>query len=122
MMSELTAAPGMGTLALRFAILTAARSGEVRGARWNEIDIVAKAWTLPASRMKAGRAHRVPLSAEAVNVLLQARPFRQSVDGNALVFPASSGRSLSNMTLAAAIKRLNAGEQPTWVDVALAIA
>lgn len=116
MMSALTAAPGMGALALRFAILTAARSGEVRGARWGEIDLEAAAWTVPGSRMKAGRDHRVPLSAEAVNVLVQSRPFRQSVDSSALVFPSSSGRSLSDMTLAAAIKRLNAGEQPVWAD------
>ena len=117
MMSALAAAPGMGALALRFAILTAARSGEVRGARWSEIDLVAKAWTVPASRMKGGRVHRAPLSAEALNVLTLARPFRQSADSSALVFPGSSpGKPLSDMTLAAAIRRLNTGKSPTWVD------
>ena len=117
LMSALKAAPGTGSLALRFAILTAARSGEVRGARWSEIDLVAKAWTVPASRMKGGRVHRVPLSAEALNLLALARPFRQSADSSALVFPGSSlGRRLSDMTLAAVIKRLNKGEQPIWVD------
>jgi integrase len=117
MMSALTAAPGMGSLALRFAILTAARSGEVRGARWSEIDLDAKAWTVPASRMKGGRVHRVPLSAEALNVLTLARPFRQSADSSALVFPGSKlGKRLSDMTLGAVIKRLNKGEQPIWID------
>jgi integrase len=117
MMSALTAAPGMGSLALRFAILTAARSEEVRGARWSEIDLVAKAWTVPASRMKRGRVHRVPLSAEALNVLTLARQFRQSADSSALVFPGSKpGKKLSDMTLGAVIKRLNKGEQPIWVD------
>ncbi len=119
MMTALAAAPGMGALALRFAILTAARSGEVRGARWSEIDLEAAAWTVPGSRMKGGRVHRVPLSAEALNVLAQAIPFRQSADSSALVFPSSSpGKRLSDMTLAAVVKRLNAGEQPVWVDAA----
>ncbi|WP_372707613.1 tyrosine-type recombinase/integrase [Brevundimonas sp.] len=119
MMSALAAAPGMGALALRLAILTAARSGEVRGARWSEIDLDAKAWTVPGSRMKVGREHRVPLSAEALNVLALARPFRQSVDSSALIFPGSSlGKPLSDMTLSAAVRRLNAKEEPCWVDVA----
>ena len=52
----------MGALALEFLILTATRSGEVRGARWSEIDLTTGIWTIPAGRMKAGREHRVPLS------------------------------------------------------------
>ena len=117
MMVALKQVPGMGALALRFAILTAARSGEVRGARWGEIDFDGGVWTVPASRMKAGRQHRVPLSSEALNVLAQARPYRQSDEKNALVFPGiKEGKRLSDMTLGAVIKRLNSRGTPTWVD------
>ena len=63
---KLRAAEGMGARALEFAMLAAARSGEVRGARWAEIDHDAKLWTIPAARMKAGREHRVPLSDAAL--------------------------------------------------------
>ena len=59
----------VAALALEFAILTATRSGEVRGARWSEIDLEARVWTIPARRMKAGREHRVPLSDRAVEIL-----------------------------------------------------
>jgi integrase len=55
--------------ALEFLILTAARSGEVLGAAWDEIDFAAKTWTIPAERMKAGKAHKVPLSDRAVEIL-----------------------------------------------------
>jgi integrase len=68
--------------ALRFAILTCARSGEVRGARWCEIDLAAKVWALPKERMKARRAHRVPLSAEAIAILERVK----GLDAD-LVFP-----------------------------------
>src|SRR5271166_1473974 len=60
-MNELRARPGVGAHALEFAILTASRTGEVTGARWSEIDLEARPWTIPAERMKAGREHRVPL-------------------------------------------------------------
>ena len=62
---------GMAARALEFAILTAARTGEVLGARWGEIDLTAKVWTVPADRMKAGREHRVPLCDAALAVLEQ---------------------------------------------------
>jgi integrase len=68
-MQELAKRGTMAALALEFAILTAARSGEVRLAKWSEIDLDAKLWTVPAARMKAGKSHRVPLSAAAVAVL-----------------------------------------------------
>jgi integrase len=116
-MSALEGVDGLGALALRFAILTAARSGEVRGATWAEIDMDAAVWTIPAARMKARRAHRVPLNTEALNVLALARPCRATDHG--LVFPSSKiGRPLSDMTLAAVIKRLNKNKEgrPTWVD------
>lgn len=101
-MVRLRKADGMGARALEFAILTAARSGEVRGATWAEIDDVAKVWTVPASRMKAGKEHRVPLSAEAL-ALLKALPRMAATD---LVFPASRGGMLSDMTLAAVLRRM----------------
>ncbi len=70
-------------LAFEFLVLTAARSGEVRGARWTEIDRHCAVWTVPADRMKAGREHRVPLSDRALAVLDQAREF---ADDTGLVF------------------------------------
>ena len=77
---------GSGT-ALRFAILTAARSGEVRGARWREIDLVSATWIIPADRMKGGREHRVPLSEPALEILHEMSEARLSDDPDALVFP-----------------------------------
>jgi integrase len=68
-MAQLAGREGMGARALEFLILTAARSGEASGAKWSEIDLEAKAWTVPASRMKGGREHRVPLSDRAVAIL-----------------------------------------------------
>ena len=77
-------------LALEFLVLTAVRSGEARGARWDEMDAKAAVWTIPATRMKAGREHRVPLSDRALAVLDEARGIR---DGE-LVFPSPRGRPL----------------------------
>jgi integrase len=68
-MSELHQQPGMAACALEFAILTAARTGEVIGSTWPEIDAAARLWTIPANRMKAGREHRVPLSEPALMIL-----------------------------------------------------
>ena len=87
----------MSRLALQFVILTAARSGEVRGAAWSEIDLDARTWTLPANRMKAGKPHVVPLNDAAVAVLKRALAARREED--TLVFPAVGGRPLSDMTL-----------------------
>ena len=83
---------------LRFIVLTAVRSGEARGATWAEIDVGARTWTIPASRMKAKVGHRVPLSAAALAVLGQAREID---DGSGLVFasPRKPGRTLSDGTL-----------------------
>jgi integrase len=105
-MQQLRAREGMGSKALQFAILTAARSGEVRGALWSEIDLEAATWTIPKSRMKAGRDHRIPLSAEAVT-LLQALPRFEVEEGKPdLVFPGTGGKPLSDMTLTAALRRM----------------
>ena len=101
-MVRLRAADGMGARALEFAILTAARSGEVRGATWAEIDLEAKVWTVPADRMKAGKEHRVPLSDAALSVL-KALP---RVAGSEFVFPAQRGGMLSDMTLTAVMRRM----------------
>jgi integrase len=99
---QLRAAAGMGARALEFAILTAGRSGEVRGATWTEIDLEAGTWSLSAARMKSDRAHRVPLSARAVE-LLQALPRFEGVD---LVFPGTKSKPLSDMTLTATLRRM----------------
>ena len=90
-------------LALEFLVLTAARSGEVRGARWEEIDIEAATWTVPAERTKSGRAHRVPLSGRALAVLRIAEGFG---DGSGLVFPSATGGVIASTTLAKAIRDL----------------
>lgn len=88
----------VGRLALEFVILNASRSGEVRGACWNEIDLKKKLWTIPAERMKAGAAHVVPLSEAALDVLKRAKAFRSPVSD--LIFPGQNPRrQLSDMTL-----------------------
>ncbi len=88
----------VGRLALEFVILNASRSGEVRGACWNEIDLKKKLWTIPAERMKAGTAHVVPLSEAAMDVLKRAKAFRSPVSN--LIFPGQNPRrQLSDMTL-----------------------
>lgn len=101
-MERLHAAEGMGARALEFAILTAARSGEVRGTTWAEIDLAAKVWTIPAARMKAGKEHRVPLSDVAVELLGKVPAGKP----DAFVFPAARGGQLSDMTLAAVLRRM----------------
>jgi len=88
----------IGRLALEALILTAARSGEIRLARWSEVDLDAALWTIPAVRMKAGKTHVVPLSKAAVAVFRKAESFR--TEGSDLVFPgAKRGKPLSDMTL-----------------------
>ena len=91
-------------LAFEFLVLTAARSGEVRGARWDEIDLDAATWTVPAERMKGGRPHRVPLSARALAVLAESA---EIADGAGLVFPGSRrGKPLSENTMGKVIRDL----------------
>ena len=88
-------------LAFEFLVLTAARSGEVRLATWDEIDLTAAEWTVPAERMKANREHRVPLCDRAVEILDDARSVG---DGSRLVFPSPRGKALSDMTLSKLVK------------------
>ncbi len=102
---------GMSARALEFAILTAARTGEALGARWGEIDLAAKLWTVPAERMKAGREHRVPLSEAALAVLDKVRPLALTRDGEpdpaAPVFPGPRrALPLSNMVLLMLLRRM----------------
>ncbi|WP_290689364.1 MULTISPECIES: tyrosine-type recombinase/integrase [unclassified Haematobacter] len=107
--AAIRARDGFGSRALEFTALTAARSREVRGARWDEIDIVAGIWTIPAARMKMDREHRVPLSPAAMT-MLEALP---RLEDNPLVFPAPRGGEMSDMTLSAAMKRLHAADLAT---------
>ena len=102
---------GMAARALEFTALTAARTGEVLGARWGEIDRVAKIWTIPATRMKAGREHRVPLSEVALAVLDDVRPLAllrdAKPDPGAPVFPGPRrALPMSNMTMLMLLRRM----------------
>ena len=96
-------------LAFEFLVLTAARSGEVRGARWDEIDRGAAVWTVPAARMKAGREHRVPLSDRALAVLDQARGL---ADGAGLAFPSETGRVPSQSGMSKLLRQLDIAAVP----------
>ena len=96
-------------LAFEFLVFTAARSGEVRGARWDEIDFDARTWTVSASRMKANREHRVPLSESAVEVLNEARALG---DGHEFVFASRRGRALSETALPRLMTRLGIDAVP----------
>ena len=99
-------------LCLRFLVLTAARSGEARGAMWDEIDLDARTWTIPASRMKAGREHRVPLSDAALSILREANSLR---DDSGLIFPSTlkPGRQLSDMTLTKLLRSIGLADRAT---------
>ena len=90
-------------LAFEFLVLTACRSGEVRGARWEEMDLEAREWRIPPERMKTNREHRVPLSTGALAVLREARSL---VDGSDLVFPSVRGRPLSDATISKMVREL----------------
>ena len=102
---------GMGSLALEFLIYTAARSGEVRGAAWSEIDLGAKVWSIPGARMKAGNEHRVPLTDRCLAILAEVRPLNQDGAGDRLVFPGARwGMQLSDMSLSAVLRRMALGQ------------
>jgi integrase len=103
--------PGMAASALEFAILTAARTSEVLGATWSEIDLDARVWTIPAARMKAGREHRVPLSAPALDVLKRVWPLAVMTDGKpdpaAPAFPSPRrALAMSNMAMLLLLRRM----------------
>ncbi|MBK7646540.1 MAG: tyrosine-type recombinase/integrase [Betaproteobacteria bacterium] len=108
-MVALRAREGSAAKAVEFAVLTACRSGEVRGAQWSEFDLAERIWTIPAARMKARREHQVPLSDAALK-LLELIPKE-----NDLVFAGRKKQVLSDMSLTAVIRRMNGEVKPIWV-------
>ena len=108
-MTLLDGMEGGAARALQLLILTATRSGEVRGARWSEFDLEEKIWTIPAERMKAGVEHRVPLSDQVLNIL-QRVPRLESVD---MLFPDRSGRKpISDLALSKILRKQQLGYVP----------
>jgi integrase len=110
-LAALRSRQGMAARALEFTALTAARTGEVLGARWREIDMTAKVWTVPGERMKAGRDHRVPLSDPALDVLEKVLPLALMADAaanpGAPVFPGPRrALPMSNMTMLMLLRRM----------------
>lgn len=101
-MEDISNRTGVAARALAYTILTAARSGETRGATWGEIDLIAKVWTIPAERMKAGKEHRVPLTKEAIACL---GPKRGETD---LIFESEVkvGKPISDMSMTAVLRRM----------------
>ena len=99
-------------LCFRFLVLTAARSGEARGATWDEVDLESRVWRVPPERMKAGMEHRVPLSTQAIDVLHMAQPLR---DESGLVFPSPHKRKsqMSDMTLTKVLRSVGLAERAT---------
>jgi integrase len=128
---ELSKREGMAARALEFLTMCTARSGEVRGMTWGEVDLggglgsTRATWTIPADRMKAEREHRVPLTPEALTLL---QSISRAGDGedwqkpgdNALVFPAPRGGTMSDMTISAVMRRMNEAEVKAggagWLD------
>jgi integrase len=114
--ADLREREGMAARALEFLSMCAARSGEIRGAIWDEIDLDTGLWTIPAGRMKAGKEHRVPLTAEAA-VLLRSLP---RMKGTSHVFYAVRGGPLSDMSISAVMRRMQEAETKAgrkgWVD------
>ena len=105
--AKLGGMPGVASRALRFTILTVARTGEALGMTWDEVSLDDAVWRIPASRMKMGKPHRVPLSDAALAILrMQAAERGQ----NPFVFPGRPMRSLSNMALAMLMRRVGAGD------------
>jgi integrase len=99
--------PTIADLAFEFLVLTAARTSEVLEAKWNEIDLGLAAWTVPGSRMKAGREHRVPLSPRCIELLAVAKTLSA---GSQFIFPGrSNDKPMSNMVLLMAMRRMKSG-------------
>ena len=96
-------------LAFEFLVLTACRSGEVRGARWPEVDLAGREWRIPPERMKTGREHRVPLSSGALAVLQEAQAL---ADGSGVVFPSARGGPLSSEAIAKLVRDVKIGAVP----------
>ncbi|WP_322867977.1 tyrosine-type recombinase/integrase [Aquicoccus sp. G2-2] len=98
---------GIAARALELLTLTASRSGEIRGALWEEIDLKSGIWTIPAERMKAGREHRVPLCSPALDLLTN----QPRLMGCPYVFPSSKNGQMSDMTISAVMRRIQAAEE-----------
>ncbi len=107
-MSALKEREGVAARALEFTVLTAARTGETLGAKWDEIDLQARTWTVPAERMKAGREHVVPLSERALEVLASLP--REKGNPHIFIAPTKSGAGLSNMAMTATLRRMGRGD------------
>jgi integrase len=102
---------GVGARALEFAILTAGRTSEVIGARWSEIDLLDKIWTVPAARMKAHREHRVSLSPRAIAILEDMQRLHLADEGGSFVFPGgNAGKPLSDMSFLMLLRRMGRGD------------
>ena len=99
-LTELHAKQAVAALALEFTLLTAARTGEVIGATWDEVDLNKAIWAIPAARMKAGREHRIPLSARAVEILQTVKPLSQDH-----IFVGKKGK-MSSMAMAMLLRRM----------------
>lgn len=121
-MQALKTREGVASKAVEFAVLTACRSGEVRGAQWSEFDLLEKVWTIPAERMKARREHQVPMSEAALAVLTSIRnkdlcDLDSTQVDNKFVFAGTKGQALSDMSLTAVIRRMNSDkDKPIWTD------
>lgn len=107
--TELRRGETTGRRALAFTILTAARSGETRGATWGEIDFVSGEWRIPAARMKAGREHVVPLSAPALDILKATKGDKEP-DPGAIIFAGRKGEAVSDMTLTKVMRDMGRAE------------
>jgi integrase len=107
-MTDLRERDGMSARALEFLILTAARSGEVRLATWDEVDAGAKLWTIPRERTKAGKSHRIPLSAPALTILANLPRFK----GCPFMFASAKGGALSTMSLSSVCRRMKVDAVP----------
>lgn len=110
LMERLRAMPNISARALEFTILSAVRTGETIGAKWDEFDLVSKVWTIPGDRMKSGREHRVPLTDRAVTILATI----PREEGSEYVFAgARKGRPLSNMAMLELLRGMKGAEQFT---------
>lgn len=109
LMAELRGRDGTAERALEFLVLVAARTNEVLGAKWSEVDLKERLWIVPGERMKGGRAHRVPLPDRAVAIVAEMARYRRGD----FVFPGARGEVLSPHTLARVLKRMNRGDVTT---------
>jgi integrase len=106
-MKDLVGREALAARVLEFTILTVARSGEVLGATWCEVDLDKAEWTIPAARMKAGREHSIPLSSRAVEILREVQPLNTKVSKAAPLFPTSGGSKLSGMAMPMLLRRMD---------------